>query len=102
MARTHDMGGRPTNEALHIDEHVLADWEVVADAMSVALGHKGIRSTDQHRRAMEDMPADEYLALSYYERWVRATEVLLEEQGILSKDEIDRRMADLEETWRVS
>jgi nitrile hydratase len=96
------MGGRPTDEPLNTDEHALADWEVVSDALSQALGRKGIRTTDESRRAMEDMPADEYLSLSYYERWVKGTEVLLTEKGILSKQEIDRKMADLEETWGVS
>ena len=102
MTRTHDMGGRPTDEPLNTDEHALADWEVVSDALSQALGRKGIRSTDESRRAMEDMPADDYLSLSYYERWVKGTEMLLTEKGILSKEEIDRKMADLEETWGVS
>ena len=46
---------------------------------------------------MEDMPADEYLALSYYERWVNGTEALLIEKGILTEEEIDRKMAELEE-----
>jgi nitrile hydratase len=96
------MGGRPTDEPLNTDEHALADWEVVADAVAQALGRKGIRSTDESRRAMEDMPADDYLSLSYYERWVKGTEMLLTEKGILSKEEIDRKMADLEETWGVS
>jgi nitrile hydratase len=96
------MGGRPTDDPLNTDEHALADWEVVSDALSQALGRKGIRTTDESRRAMEDMPADEYLSLSYYERWVKGTEVLLTEKGILSKQEIDRKMADLEETWGVS
>ena len=66
------------------------------------LATKGIRTTDESRRAMEDMPADEYLALSYYERWVRSTEQLLVEKGVLSQAEIDRKMADLEATWAVS
>jgi hypothetical protein len=96
------MGGRPTDEPLNTDEHALADWEVVADALAQTLGRKGIRSTDESRRAMEDMPADEYLSLSYYERWVKGTEELLKEKGILSREEIDRKMADLEETWGVS
>jgi hypothetical protein len=96
------MGGRPTDEPLNTDEHALADREVVADAVAQALGRKGIRSTDESRRAMEDMPADDYLSLSYYERWVKGTEMLLTEKGILSKEEIDRKMADLEETWGVS
>jgi Nitrile hydratase beta subunit len=102
MARTHDMGGRPTEESLNLHEHALADWEVVADAVAQALGARGIRTTDESRRAMEDMPAEDYLTLGYYERWVRGTEQLLVEKGILSTDEIDRKMAELEETWGVS
>ena len=102
MARTHDMGGRPTDEPLNIQEHALADWEVIADAVAIALGAKGIGRTDESRRAMEDMPAEEYLSLSYYERWAHGTETLLIEKNILSRDEIDRRMAELEEIWAVS
>jgi nitrile hydratase subunit beta len=102
MARTHDMGGRPNDTPLDTSEHVVADWEVLTDAIASALGAKGLRSTDQLRRAMEDMPAEEYLALSYYERWARGTEQLLVEQHVLSTDEIDRKMAELEPTWGVS
>lgn len=102
MARTHDMGGRPTSEPLNLQEHVLADWEILADAVSVALGARGLRTTDEHRRAMEDMPADDYLSLSYYERWVSGTEQLLVEKGILTREEIDAKMAELEPTWGVS
>jgi nitrile hydratase subunit beta len=102
VPRTHDMGGRPTAEPLNTAEHALADWEVLSDAVAHALGAKGLRTTDEHRRAMEDMPADEYVSLSYYERWARGTEQLLCEKGILTKEEIDARMAQLEETWGVS
>jgi hypothetical protein len=102
MARTHDMGGRPTDAPLNTAEHAVADWEAMTDAVTSALGARGLRSTDQLRRAMEDMPADDYLALSYYERWARGTEQLLVEQHILSTEEIDRKMAELEETWGVS
>src|SRR5579864_6113850 len=102
MARPHDMGGRPTEQPLNLEEHTLADWEVMADAVSVALGARGIRTTDEHRRVMEDMPASEYESLSYYERWAHGIEDLLVEKGILSRDEIDRRMAELEGTWGIS
>jgi hypothetical protein len=102
VARTHDMGGRPNEEPLNTAEHALADWEIVADAVAQALGGKGIRTTDESRRAMEDMPAEDYLALSYYERWVRGTEHLLSEKGLVSQTEIDRKMAELEATWAVS
>jgi hypothetical protein len=102
MARTHDMGGRPNDAPLNTAEHTLADWELVADALVLTLGRKGLSSTDQLRRAMEDMPADDYLALSYYERWARGTETLLVEKHLVSTDEIDRKMAELEATWGVS
>src|SRR3979409_883788 len=102
MARTHDMGGRPTDTPLVIQEHALADWEMIADALVLALGRQGISSTDALRRAIEDMPTAEYTTLSYYERWARATETLLTEKRVLSPAEIDRKMAELEETWGVS
>ena len=102
MARTHDMGGRPTQQPLNLQEHALADWEVLTDAVAQALGAKGVRTTDESRRAMEDMPAEEYLALSYYERCVRGTEQLLVEKGILSTQEIDSKMAELDQIWAVS
>jgi len=96
------MGGRPNDAPLNLAEHTPADWEVLVDAVSVALGARGLRTTDELRRAMEDMPADDYLALSYYERWARGTEQLLVEKGVLTRDEIDRKMAELEPTWDVS
>lgn len=96
------MGGRPTEQPLNLQEHALADWEVLADALAQALGAKGLRTTDEMRRAIEDMPADEYLSLSYYERWARSTEELLVEKGILDRAEIDRRMEELEPTWGIS
>lgn len=102
MARTHDMGGRPSDEPIDPREHALADWEVLSDAVAQALGARGIRTTDESRRAMEDMPAEDYLSLSYYERWARGTEDLLIEKGILSRQEIDARTAALEETWGIS
>jgi nitrile hydratase len=102
MGRAHDMGGRPSDEPLNLQEHALADWEVLVDALVGALASKRIIGVDQLRRAMEDMPAADYRSLSYYERWSRGTADLLVEKGILSTDEIDRKMAQLEETWGVS
>ncbi len=46
--------------------------------------------------------AEDYLSLSYYERWAKGTEQLLLEKGVLSTEELDRKMAQLEETWGVS
>ena len=99
VPRTHDMGGRPGAGPIDRSEHQLADWEVLADGLSQALGAKGIRRTDESRRAREDMPPELYLRPSYYERWAYAIEEILVEKGILTREEIDRSVAELERRW---
>jgi nitrile hydratase len=87
------MGGSPGGP---IDKkgHEVEDWERLADAINSALGKKGIQSTDELRRAIESL--ENYRDLSYYERWVAATEKLLVEKGVLAAGEIDERTAEIE------
>ena len=47
------------------------------------------------RRAIESLPREEYFALGYYERWVRAIRQLVVEKGLLTEDELDRKLAAL-------
>ena len=96
MGGIHDMGGSP---GVPIDrgQHEVEDWERLADAINAALGGKGLQTTDQHRRAIESL--EEYRDLSYYERWVAATEKLLVEKGVLTSDEIDERAASIRRHW---
>jgi hypothetical protein len=37
--------------------------------------------------------------MSYYERWAAAAELLVVEKGLLTKEEIDARAAELERRW---
>jgi nitrile hydratase subunit beta len=99
MPRAHDMGGRPGAGPIDRSEHQVADWELLADGLSQALSAKGLRTTDESRRAREDMPPELYPRLSYYERWIYAVEEILLEKGILTRDEIDRKVAELERRW---
>jgi hypothetical protein len=99
MPRAHDMGGRPDSDPIERYEHVLADWELLADGLSQALAVKGVRTTDEHRRAREDMPPELYPRLTYYERWIYAVEAILIEKGIVTPDEVDRKVAELEQRW---
>jgi hypothetical protein len=92
----HDMGGSPGGP-IDRGQHEVEDWERLADAITGALGAKGLQSTDQHRRAIESL--EEYRDLSYYERWVAATEKLLVEKGVLTGDEIDERAALIQRRW---
>ena len=90
------MGGSPAGPIDRV-QHEVEDWERLADAINGALGAKGLQSTDQHRRAIESL--EDYRDLSYYERWVVATEKLLVEKDILTSDEIDERAAEIQHRW---
>ncbi len=65
-----------------------ADWEARVYALVRALQRRGIIGAqfDDLRDAIERSPPAEYLALSYYERWLRAAEMLLSERGLLPDD----------------
>ena len=90
------MGGSPAGP-VDRGQHEVEDWERLADAINGALGAKGLQSTDELRRAIESLK--DYRDLSYYERWVAATEKLLVQKGVLSGDEIDERAAEIERRW---
>jgi Nitrile hydratase beta subunit len=92
----HDLGGSPGGP-IDRSQHEVEDWERLADAVTIVLDKKGIKTTDEHRRAIEGL--ENYRELGYYERWVAATETLLVEKGILTREEIDARARELAESW---
>ena len=99
MHKVHDMGGK-REEFGPIDRsgHQVEDWERLADAVNYVLNAKGHKTTDEMRRAIESL--EEYKEMSYYERWAAAAELLVVEKGLLAKEEIDARAAELERRWR--
>jgi hypothetical protein len=100
MARGHhDIGGLPGAGPIDRSQHDLSDWEILADAVNQALSARGIKRTDEMRRAREEMDSDAYRNLNYYERWIASIEAILIEKKILTRDEIDRRLADFESKW---
>ena len=96
MSGVHDMGGSPGGP-IDKSQHETEDWERLADAVNIALDIKGLKTTDEHRRAIESL--ENYRELGYYERWVAATEKLLVEKGILTREEVDERSAEIERRW---
>jgi hypothetical protein len=99
MVGIHDLGGSPGAGPIDKRQHETEDWERLADAVTVALDKRGIKTTDEHRRAIESLDPKRYRKLGYYERWIAATELLLIEKGILTREEIDQKAAELEERW---
>ena len=100
MARGHhDVGGLPGAGPIDKNQHELPDWEILADAVNQALGVRGIKRTDEMRRAREEMDSAAYRDMTYYERWIASIEAILIEKKILTKQEIDGKLADFESKW---
>ncbi|KOG40696.1 SH3-like domain-containing protein [Streptomyces decoyicus] len=88
MSRVNDVGGQSGFGALEIeaDEPPFhADWEARVFALNSALVRNGVYRLDEFRDAVERMAPQEYLAASYYERWLHAIETLLAERGLLGE-----------------
>ena len=95
----HDVGGLPGAGPIDQSQHELSDWEILADAINQALGAKGVKRTDEMRRAREEMDSAAYRDMSYYERWIASIEAILIEKKILEKQEIDRKLAEFDTRW---
>jgi nitrile hydratase beta subunit len=93
----HDLGGMHglgpvvREEAEPVFHH---DWERRAFALTVAAGFLGKWNLDMSRSAREQMPPAEYLATSYYEHWLYGLEKLLVDTGLLTRQEIERRLRE--------
>jgi Nitrile hydratase beta subunit len=92
--RVHDRGGSSDAGPIERAEHVYTMWEKRTDAIRGVLGAKQVIRTDELRRAVERIEPRQYEALSYYERWIVAVEVLLVEKGFLTRQEIDRKVEE--------
>lgn len=79
MSRVNDVGGQTGFGPLDIetDEPPFhADWEARVFALNSALVRGGVYTLDEFRDAIETLPPQQYLAASYYERWLAAIEKL--------------------------
>ena len=92
----HDMGGLPAGKVT-TSEHDYALWEKRVDAMLVLLSDKkrGLVNVDQLRRGIESLPPDAYDRMSYYERWMHSIATIMLERGVVTREELDRRIAKL-------
>ena len=84
MSRVHDVGGQTGFGPVPVDQGTTefeADWEARVWALNAVLRRRGIYNADEFRDAIERIPHAEYLAASYFERWLLAIETLLAEKG---------------------
>ena len=94
----HDMGGQPAGK-VEPTEHDYADWERRIDAMAVLMwglkGTKKLLSVNEHRRAIESLPPQAYDSMTYYEKWVFALAQCLIARGVITSEELARKMAGI-------
>jgi hypothetical protein len=101
----HDVGGLAMGP-IDREEHDLALWEKRTDAMLRLLVSPGKRAftVDGMRRVIEDYGQQAYDRTTYYEKWIRAVRNLVVEQEVLTREEVEARMAEvrtrLEKTGR--
>jgi len=91
LGRINDVGGMqgfPAVQQEPDEPPFHADWEAHVFAINSALIGRGVYNLDEFRDAVERIPAREYLASSYYERWLRAITMLLAERGIVTGEDL--------------
>ena len=89
----HDMGGEAAG-AVEIKEHDYAEWERRIDAMCVLMGQQGI-TVDERRKHIEMIPPEEYDRMAYYDRWVVALGQALIHRGLITSDELARKLEEV-------
>ena len=87
---THDMGGAPRFRCTPVerDEGPPDEFGRRVDALRQLLAQKKLMTVDELRRGIESIPEDEYLSLTYYERWLRSIETLMLEKGIVTEEDL--------------
>jgi hypothetical protein len=92
----HDVGGLAFGP-IDREEHDLALWEKRTDAMLRLLVSPDKRAftVDGMRRVIEDYGQQQYDRTAYYEKWIRAVRNLVVEQGLVTREEIEARMAEV-------
>jgi hypothetical protein len=101
MRGQHDIGGDEAGPVIR-EEHDYALWEKRVDAMMMLLSQRNYFTVDEARFAMEKLPPNAYENMKYYERWMAGICDCLLRRGIISADEVGRKMAEVEARRRES
>jgi len=101
MRRPHDVGGLEAGP-IDTEEHSLASWEKRLAVMLRFLVRQSppIMTYDELRRGIEDLGAHDYNRLGYYERWTASITNILIQKGVISIDELSRKMSEVETRWQ--
>ncbi len=98
MNGIHDLGGmhgmgpviREENEPVFHE-----DWERHAFAILILTMAGGQYTVDELRHSIERMDPAKYLSTPYYEHWLHSAEDLLDRKGVVTREELVRRLTEL-------
>jgi Nitrile hydratase beta subunit len=76
-------------------EHDLEPWEKRCHALADVLDFHKIVNTEEKRRGVEALGAELVGKLSYYERWIVAFANILFEKGLLTPEQVARKVDEV-------
>ena len=100
----HDMGGERAGR-VQPEEHDYELWERRIDALMTILGGikgpKRLITVDELRTNIEALPPDAYDEMNYYDRWVSSITQTLIQRGVITTEELARKMAEVNGRTKV-
>ena len=93
------MGGLPAGK-VEPTEHDYPEWERRVDALVQLLRGGGKITVDELRKNIEALPPEAYDKLSYYEKWISSLTQTLIQRGVITTEELGRKMAEVEKRKR--
>jgi Nitrile hydratase beta subunit len=104
MRGNHDMGGLPAGKVKR-EEHDYELWERRVDALLTILagvqGAKPQMTLDELRKNIEVLPPEAYEQMNYYDRWVSSITRTLIQRGVITTEELARKMAEVNGRTKV-
>lgn len=97
----NDIGGVTGDPIVRV-EHPLEPWEKRCHALADVLDFHKILNTEEKRRGVEALGSEMIAKLSYYERWIVAFSNILFQKGILTPEDLARRMAEVDRRAAVA
>lgn len=98
MNSIHDLGGMHGFGPVVQEENepvFHADWERHVFAVLNLTMAAGQYYVDELRHSIERMPPGEYLGTPYYEHWLHDAEDLLNRKKVVTREELERRIAQI-------
>lgn len=100
MSGYHDIGGHASGPIPRV-ELPFQHWEKQAEAIRNLLsdGSRRLVSLDEIRLGFESFGLDKYQAYSFYRRRLEAMLDTLEKKGVLTREEFDVELAQVQARW---